>query len=153
MFGIGLPEMIVILIVALLVVGPDKLPDLARSLAKGVNELRNVMNQVKESLDEESKEIRSVKEDLKTTAGQMKENFLEELGAPRHEHPSVMNPDSSISRPWDREAHEERTSLENEEKPEEYEALADEEADLGPPEFSEERTIGKNPSPSPTDPS
>ena len=36
MFGIGLPEMIVIFAVALLVVGPEKLPELARSLAKGL---------------------------------------------------------------------------------------------------------------------
>ena len=55
MFGIGLPEMIVILAVALIVVGPDKLPELARSLAKGINELKNAMNQVKEGLNEETK--------------------------------------------------------------------------------------------------
>ncbi|RUM38613.1 MAG: twin-arginine translocase subunit TatB, partial [Desulfobulbus sp.] len=47
MFGIGLPEMIVIMAVALIVVGPDKLPELARSLAKGLNEFKKTMNQVK----------------------------------------------------------------------------------------------------------
>jgi sec-independent protein translocase protein TatB len=41
MFGIGLPEMIVIMAVALIVVGPDKLPELARSLAKGIGEIRS----------------------------------------------------------------------------------------------------------------
>ena len=40
MFGIGLPEMILILALALIVVGPDKLPDLARSLAKGLWSLK-----------------------------------------------------------------------------------------------------------------
>lgn len=79
MFGIGLPEMIVILAVALIVVGPDKLPELARSLAKGVNELKNTMNQVKESLSEESEVISSVQQDLQKTAGQMKTHLLENV--------------------------------------------------------------------------
>ncbi|MCI5127330.1 MAG: hypothetical protein D3907_02260 [Candidatus Electrothrix sp. AUS3] len=79
MFGIGLPEMIVILAVALIVVGPDKLPELARSLAKGVNELKNTMNQVKGSLSEETKIVSSVQHDLQQTAGQMKTQLLEDI--------------------------------------------------------------------------
>ncbi|MCP3684044.1 MAG: twin-arginine translocase subunit TatB [bacterium] len=79
MFGIGLPEMIVILAVALIVVGPDKLPELARSLAKGVNELKNTMNQVKDSLGEETKVVSSVQQDLQQTAGQMKTQLLENV--------------------------------------------------------------------------
>lgn len=79
MFGIGLPEMIVILAVALIVVGPDKLPELARSLAKGVNELKNTMNQVKESLNEETKIVSSVQQDIQQTAGQMKTQLLENV--------------------------------------------------------------------------
>ena len=35
MFGIGLPELIIIAIIALIVVGPKKLPDLAKTLGKG----------------------------------------------------------------------------------------------------------------------
>jgi len=53
MFGIGLPELILILAVALIVVGPDKLPDLARSLAKGIVELKKATNTLKNSLNEE----------------------------------------------------------------------------------------------------
>ncbi|MCI5221025.1 MAG: twin-arginine translocase subunit TatB, partial [Candidatus Electrothrix sp. LOE2] len=79
MFGIGLPEMIVILAVALIVVGPDKLPELARSLAKGVNELKNTMNQVKESLSEETKVVSSVQRDIQQTAGQMKTHLLKDV--------------------------------------------------------------------------
>ncbi|MCI5157749.1 MAG: twin-arginine translocase subunit TatB [Candidatus Electrothrix sp. AUS1_2] len=78
MFGIGLPEMIVILAVALIVVGPDKLPELARSLAKGVNELKKTMNQVKDSLNEETQVVSSVQRDLQQTAGQVKTRLLEE---------------------------------------------------------------------------
>lgn len=76
MFGIGLPEMIVIMAVALIVVGPDKLPDLARQLAKGVLELKKTVNQVKEGLTEEGTVINSVKEDLDKTKDDIKEQLL-----------------------------------------------------------------------------
>ncbi len=53
MFGIGLPELIVILGLALIVVGPDKLPDLARSIAKGILELKKTAESLKEELTQE----------------------------------------------------------------------------------------------------
>ncbi|HSR36746.1 MAG TPA: Sec-independent protein translocase protein TatB [Desulfurivibrionaceae bacterium] len=56
MFGIGLPELILILGIALIVVGPEKLPELAKSLAKGINELKKTATALKESMDEELKE-------------------------------------------------------------------------------------------------
>lgn len=53
MFGIGLPEMIIILVVALLVVGPSKLPELARTLGKAFTEFRRMADDVKETFEEE----------------------------------------------------------------------------------------------------
>lgn len=48
MFGIGMTELIVILVIALLVIGPKKLPDVARSLGKGLREFRKATSDLKE---------------------------------------------------------------------------------------------------------
>ncbi len=46
MFGIGLPEVAVILVVALLVLGPQRLPEIARALGKGLAEFRRLTSDV-----------------------------------------------------------------------------------------------------------
>jgi sec-independent protein translocase protein TatA len=51
MFGIGLPELLIILVVALIVFGPKKLPDLARSLGKGMAEFKKATEDFKSSVD------------------------------------------------------------------------------------------------------
>ncbi|MDB9823160.1 twin-arginine translocase TatA/TatE family subunit [Deltaproteobacteria bacterium] len=51
MFGIGLPELIIIMVIALVVIGPNKLPDLARALGKGMAEFRKATQDIKDSLE------------------------------------------------------------------------------------------------------
>lgn len=82
MFGIGLPEMIVIFAVALLVVGPEKLPELARSLAKGLFELKRTVNEVKGSFAEEEQAVNEVKDDLKNAAAELQKRVLLEENPP-----------------------------------------------------------------------
>ena len=74
MFGIGLPEMILILALALIVVGPDKLPELARSVAKGVMELKKTVSTLKEDLADENP-FDSVKPELEEAADSIKKQL------------------------------------------------------------------------------
>lgn len=53
MFGIGTTELLVILVVALIVLGPSKLPELMRSLGKGLAEFKRMSTDVKRTLDAE----------------------------------------------------------------------------------------------------
>ena len=49
-FNIGAPELIIILIIALIVLGPGKLPDVAQSLGKSVREFRKAISDVSDAL-------------------------------------------------------------------------------------------------------
>jgi sec-independent protein translocase protein TatA len=50
---IGMPEMLVILVIALVVFGPRKLPELGRSLGKSLNEFKRASNELRSTLEDE----------------------------------------------------------------------------------------------------
>ena len=50
---IGFPELLIILVVALIVFGPRKLPELGRSLGKSLSEFKRASNELRNTLDEE----------------------------------------------------------------------------------------------------
>jgi Tat protein translocase TatB subunit len=83
MFGIGLPELIVIAIIALLVVGPKKLPELAKSLGKGLTEFKraadDVTENIKETLkpDDVKKEVDDFKNSLLFGKKEPQENTMQ----------------------------------------------------------------------------
>ncbi len=64
-FGIGLPEMAVIMVVALLVFGPKKLPEIGRSLGKAI---RGFQDASQDFQNEFKKEAAQLESSLKTTA-------------------------------------------------------------------------------------
>ncbi len=57
MFGLGIQEVIIILVVALLIIGPKKLPDLARSLGKALREFKGAADDFKQNLEIEPREL------------------------------------------------------------------------------------------------
>lgn len=66
MFGIGVPELILILIIGLVVFGPGKLPEVGKALGKGINEFKKATSDISETktVNTEKNEIKSeVKED------------------------------------------------------------------------------------------
>ena len=66
MFGsIGMPELIIILVIALIIFGPRKLPELGRSLGRSINEFKKASNELRSTLEDE---IRVEEQRDRTTA-------------------------------------------------------------------------------------
>jgi len=74
MFGIGMPEMILILAVALIVIGPKKLPDLAKSLGRAMGEFKKATSDLKESMEADTG-LSEVKETLDDINSDIKQSI------------------------------------------------------------------------------
>lgn len=77
MFGIGMPELIIIFVIALIVIGPKKLPDLARALGRGMAEFRKATEEVRANLNigDVEEEIKGMEEELAdSVSGLIKES-------------------------------------------------------------------------------
>jgi TatA/E family protein of Tat protein translocase len=73
MFDIGFPEMLVILAIALIVFGPQKLPELGKALGKALREFKKTTEEVKGSLEVETEDLRELKRTMP------RENLLADL--------------------------------------------------------------------------
>jgi len=72
---VGVPELIIIFVVALIVFGPRKLPELGKSLGKGLAEFRRASNELRSTIEEE---VRNIEEERPVTLhseGQPKSNL------------------------------------------------------------------------------
>lgn len=94
MFGIGVPELLVILVVALLVLGPKRLPEVARTLGKGLAEFRKATAGLTEELrdaqvlmEEEARQVRRA-----TTAKAPRPASVKVPGEPTVEQPAADPP-------------------------------------------------------------
>jgi Tat protein translocase TatB subunit len=80
MFGIGFEHLLVIMVVALLVVGPDKLPSVARALGRGYAEFRRTMDELKSTMDQDET-VRGLREEFRSAQREvnLKRHFTQNL--------------------------------------------------------------------------
>lgn len=78
MFGMGFQEMVMILVVALIVIGPKRLPELARTLGKGLAEFRRATDDFRRSVadDETVQTIRKTQDEIRRTTADLKRKAL-----------------------------------------------------------------------------
>jgi Tat protein translocase TatB subunit len=88
MFGLGVGEILLILALALIFIGPERLPDLARSLAKGYAEFRRSFDEVKNSIEKDMRAL-NVEEHLRQGK---KFNLDDVYKAPWAQEPGKLTP-------------------------------------------------------------
>jgi Tat protein translocase TatB subunit len=88
MFGIGMPELLLILALALIVLGPKKLPELAKALGKGLAEFRRATDEIKDEFKQMEHEI----DESSTAATSKSEPPIEK---PADSPPPTTPPDST----------------------------------------------------------
>lgn len=100
MFGIGMTEMILIAALALIILGPKKLPDLARSLGKGFAEFKRATNELKSTIDLEIKaeDERHNKEVMARGEQKIPANADEALSRLEEEEGSPLAEDSTVGK-------------------------------------------------------
>lgn len=64
MFDIGMQELLVILVIALIVFGPNKIPELAKSFGMALREFKKATDEMKNSFEEEGEEFKNSRENL-----------------------------------------------------------------------------------------
>jgi TatA/E family protein of Tat protein translocase len=89
---LGFSEMLVIFVVALLVFGPKKLPELGKSLGKGIREFRKATNDLKSTWEEQVKDIEAplndVKKDIHEVGQDLKSDVYKVIESEHSEPPS-----------------------------------------------------------------
>jgi Tat protein translocase TatB subunit len=132
MFDIGMSELVVIFIVALLVFGPKRLPELARALGKGLAEIKKSLNDAKRQVQTEFREIESQEKggigkgfaDFKQTLQDVKKQV--DAG-----YKDIITPlgQAQVPKP-DEKAYEEKEEIEEEEEEEIEEEEEEEEEEI-----------------------
>lgn len=92
MFGLGIGEILLILALALIFIGPERLPDLARSLAKGYAEFRRSFDEVKNSIE---KDMRSLNVEEHLRQGK-KFNLDDAYKTPWAQEPGKLTPPNAV---------------------------------------------------------
>jgi len=81
MFNIGIPELLIIVAIALIVFGPNKLPELAKAFGRAMREFKKATEEVKESFEAETKDLQELKSTLTEEKEKLVADFAEEVSA------------------------------------------------------------------------
>jgi sec-independent protein translocase protein TatA len=101
MFGsIGMPELIVIFIVALLVFGPKKLPELGKSLGRGLAEFKRASDDLKRTIEDEIEQGKHEADAVKKQVAEVKSTLTDSVAAavPEPIRPEGASPQGSVPR-------------------------------------------------------
>ena len=98
MFNIGLPELLIIVAIALIVFGPNKLPELAKAFGKAMREFKKATEEVKESFAAETKDLEELKSTLTEGRDNLIANLTEEISGVTEEAsaPSESTPETTV---------------------------------------------------------
>lgn len=101
---IGLGELIVIFIVALFVVGPERLPKLGRSVGKAISGFKKYLNEVTDDIREESREFKDISSEL----GKIKKDVSDTLRGVGEDVAAPKKPAANMAKgePESKETHE-----------------------------------------------
>jgi len=95
---LGFSEMLVIFVIALLVFGPKKLPELGKSLGKGIREFRKATNELKSTWEDQVRDIKAplddVKRDIHEMGQDIKTDLYKSIEAEHSETPAQQTHDS-----------------------------------------------------------
>ena len=75
MFGVGSSELIIILIIALLILGPKEIPKVARTIGKGMRELQRAKDELKKNIEFEDNPVSEIKSDITEMINETKEDL------------------------------------------------------------------------------
>ena len=90
MFGIGTSELLIILLIALLVLGPKEIPKIARTLGRGMRELQRAKDELRQTINTEIEEREEPIQPSKPS-----ENKTEEQSASTENEPSGTNSETN----------------------------------------------------------
>jgi TatA/E family protein of Tat protein translocase len=108
--GVGPAELLVILIIALLVFGPTRLPQVARDLGKAIGKWRKALDEIQSVTDAPLKEMKEIKEAVDPTAVERKlQESVQQIVTPKPPDPERKQP---------RQDHDEETIQEHQEQAE-----------------------------------
>jgi TatA/E family protein of Tat protein translocase len=100
MFGsIGMPELILIFVVALLVFGPKKLPELGKSLGRGLAEFKKASDDLKRTIEDEIEQGKQEAESVKKQVTEVRNTISAVPAPPAATAPSEMEPAPAASAP------------------------------------------------------